>query len=334
MCIRDRPDDGKARRNLKIDALRYRFVERFTQVVQDVLSAQREMSDEDLLEVFRTRIAPEIAAARVIATEDPSSLLDTDAMYQLALVAENFLQMASAMEDDMDAMRLIDYLTTEGVMAAKAAAFRQQLLAQAVRDRIAVNTDAAIMASVSKFANPHAQALGEEEIAFIDSVVSEVLGASLMHQQPSRIMRLANSLSGVSFSLSKIALRFIDSVLNFVMRDQHLSSHKYIKVLRDAIHRLADAPQAKLDLPEEVTLPTDENVEEAVSEAEQAATEAREEQEEPFEDAEEDDVLYGIWETNATRTVQENCPDCTALETLTSMYPICLLYTSPSPRDS
>ena len=63
-------------------------------------------------------------------------------------------------------------------------------------------------------------------------------------------------------------------------------------------------------------------MEEVIPEIEQATEEARQEEEEPFEMAEEDDVLYGIWETNATRTVQENCPDCTALEALTSMYPV------------
>ena len=318
----EEPDDNKARRNLKIDALRYRFVERFTQVVQDVLSAQREMSEEELLEVFRTRIAPEIAAARVITTEDPSAILDVDLMHQLALVAENFLDMATRMEDQIDAMRLVDYLTVEGVMSAKAAAFRQQLLAQAVRDRIAVNTDAAIMATVTKFANTHAKALGDEELAFIDSVVSEVLGASVMYQQPSRIMRLANSLAGVSFVLSRTALQFVDDVLHAAMRNQHLSSHRYIKILRDGIRKMADVPQAKLNLPDDVFLPTDDRVEEVIPEIEQAEEEARQEEEEPFEMAEEDDVLYGVWETNATRTVQENCPDCTALEALTSMYPI------------
>jgi hypothetical protein len=75
-------------------------------------------------------------------------------------------------------------------------------------------------------------------------------------------------------------------------------------------------------LPDEVSIPTDDRAEEIVQETEQTQAETLKEQEEPFEDAEEDDVLYGIWETNATRTVQENCPDCIALETLTSMYPV------------
>jgi hypothetical protein len=106
------------------------------------------------------------------------------------------------------------------------------------------------------------------------------------------------------------------------MRGQHFSSHKYIKILRDGIRKLSDVPQAELRLPDEVAIPTDDRVEEIVQETEQATTETLKEQEEPFEDAEEDDVLYGIWETNATRMVQENCPDCIALETLTSMYPV------------
>jgi len=318
----EEPEDTKARRNLKIDALRHRFVQRFTDVAFDVLRAQREMTDEELMEIFRLRIAPEIAAARVIATEDPSSILDQDAMYHLALVAENFWEMASQMESDMDALNLVSYLTTEGVMAAKAAAFRQQLLAQAVRDRIAVDVDSAIMAAVSKFANTHAKALGDEELAFIDKVVSEVLGAPVLYSQPSRIMRLAHSLSGVGFILSKTAIQFIEDVMRAATRSQHSSSHKYIKILRDGIRKLSDVPQAELRLPDEVSLPTDERAEEIVQETEQATTEALREQEEPFEDAEEDDVLYGIWETNATRMVQENCPDCIALETLTSMYPI------------
>jgi hypothetical protein len=318
----EEPEDTKARRNLKIDALRHRFVQRFTDVAFDVLRAQREMTDEELMEIFRLRIAPEIAAARVIATEDPSSILDQDAMYHLALVAENFLEMASQMESDMDALNLVGYLTTEGVMAAKAAAFRQQLLAQAVRDRIAVDIDSAIMASVSKFANTHAKALGDEELAFIDKVVSEVLGAPVLYSQPSRIMRLAHSLSGISFILSKTAIQFIEDVMRAAMRGQHSSAHKYIKILRDGIRKLSDVPQAELRVPDEVSLPTDERAEEIVQETEQAQAETLKEQEEPFEDAEEDDVLYGIWETNATRMVQENCPDCIALETLTSMYPI------------
>jgi len=318
----EEPEDTKARRNLKIDALRHRFVQRFTDVAFDVLNAQREMTNDELMEIFRLRIAPEIAAARVIATEDPSSILDQDAMYHLALVAENFLEMASQMESNMDALNLVGYLTTEGVMAAKAAAFRQQLLAQAVRDRIAVNVDAAIMASVSKFANTHVKALGDEELAFIDKVVSEVLGASVLYSQPSRIMRLAHSLSGVSFTLSKIAIQFIEDVMRSAMRGQHSSSHKYIKILRDGIRKLSDVPQAELRLPDETSISTDDRAEEVVQETEQTATETLKEQEEPFEDAEEDDVLYGIWETNATRTVQENCPDCVALETLTSMYPV------------
>jgi len=318
----EEPEDTKARRNLKIDALRHRFVQRFTDVAFDVLRAQREMTDEELMEIFRLRIAPEIAAARVIATEDPSSILDQDAMYHLALVAENFLEMASQMESDMDALNLVGYLTTEGVMAAKAAAFRQQLLAQAVRDRIAVDVDSAIMAAVSKFANTHAKALGDEELAFIDKVVSEVLGAPVLYSQPSRIMRLAHSLSGISFILSKTAIQFVEDVMRAAMRGQHSSAHKYIKILRDGIRKLSDVPQAELRVPDEVSLPTDDRVEEIVQETEQATTETLKEQEEPFEDAEEDDVLYGIWETNATRMVQENCPDCIALETLTSMYPI------------
>jgi hypothetical protein len=85
---------------------------------------------------------------------------------------------------------------------------------------------------------------------------------------------------------------------------------------------LSDVPQAELRLPDETSISTDDRAEEVVQETEQTATETLKEQEEPFEDAEEDDVLYGIWETNATRTVQENCPDCVALETLTSMYPV------------
>jgi len=294
------------------------------------VSRQDSLTEADLVDIFRRRIAPELVAARIVMTEDPTSVLDEDAMYHLAIVAENFVVMAQNLESEMDNFRLSAYLTTEALMGARTAAFRQQLLAQAVRDRIAVNVDAAIMASVSRFASPHAKALGDEELAFIDNVVSEVLGAPVLYEQPSRIERLAHSLSGVSFTLSKMAIQFVEDVIHAAMRIQHVSAHKYLKILRDGMRKLSDAPQPKLKLPEEVSLPTDESAEEIVQETAQVEAETLKEQEEPFESAEEDDVLYGVWETNAKRTVEKSCPDCETLEILTSMYPV-PIYELPTP---
>ena len=321
------PAQADRPRQIKLETLRSRFVDRFRQIVEDV-SRQDSLTEADLVDIFRRRIAPELVAARIVMTEDPTSVLDEDAMYHLAIVAENFVAMAQNLESEMDNFRLSAYLTNEALMGARTAAFRQNLLSQVVRDRIAADTDNAIIASVTRFASPHARALSEEELAFIDVIVSEVLGSSVS-SQPGRIVRLANSLSQVAPALSNRALQFIDDVISFVQKTYDATAGKYFRLLKARLAALTgnredkamllDSEQDTVETPEDLEIQADELIQEA------------EDEQPDYEVGEEDEgIMYGVWETNAKRTVEKNCPDCEALETLTSMYPV-PIYELPTP---
>lgn len=321
------PNYDKSERLLSVDIHRQNALKKYTEMVDFVLN-NTQMSDEEIVDYMLKEVAPEVVAARVLATGDPTAGLDVDSEEHIARMAAEFLDFVHRVRDDAEALnrtRIVQYLLDETDKAAKAASFRQLLIAQLVRDKIFTDIDNVSFGALSQ--------VDPGDVEAVNRAIQALSNANLGSADVERNKVIGEVLRSVAEVSWKAGLTMINEFAASAMRQQRIHAFEYLRIARDVRTRIrhlvklydahhVDENAESID-PRAMRETDAELIDDEIAPVEPPPLLGEEEKESPGDlEEEEDDVTFGVWVLNARRMTQYHCQDCESLASLTSFAPV------------
>jgi hypothetical protein len=342
------PTYDKSERFLKLNALRSALLAKYTNLVEWTLNNSN-LSDDEIIRRLLREVEPEVVAARILATGDPTAGLDVDVGAHLERIAAGFIEFIRqihAGNERINRIRIVQFLIDETMRGARAASFRQLLIDQLSRDKIAINIDNAVIGAVSAQRSHDIQLMPEQELLRIRAIGELVVGEEGPGSVVNRNARIAQAMAIIGELATRAGLIALNEYLYAALRMQKITAFEYLGLIRHVKFNLSrlENPQEEMEEAEKPIKPTPihetepESPEIAESEVLPPALlhisdpieDEDEDESEALVDEPEEDVIYGIWVLNARRMTRYHCSDCEALAALTSFAPV-PIHTLPQP---